>query len=173
MAKKKAPRAADAHAISFLGVARKYQKAANLLYESDKTLRSPTYFMYLHTIELALKAFLRAADVPIVADGKRKHHKVTELYEECRNLGLRIGPEDMFDIRNVVVLLEGANEDQGLRYFKTKSSSMPALSWTREVVESLLQAVEPSVKKKADADGIVQGRAVRLEFTFGKPEPKD
>jgi hypothetical protein len=62
----------DAHAASFLGFAKQYQKAANLLYESDKTLSTPTYFMYMHAIELALKAFLRAADVPI-SGANRKH----------------------------------------------------------------------------------------------------
>lgn len=51
---KKDPPAMDAHAFSFLGMARQYQKAANLLYDSDKTLT--------HAIELALKAFLRAFD---------------------------------------------------------------------------------------------------------------
>src|ERR1022692_4208865 len=58
--------------------------------------------------------------------------RITELYEECRGLGLRIGPDDVFDIHNVVVLLEGANEEQGLRYFKQKGSSIPELSWTRD-----------------------------------------
>jgi hypothetical protein len=119
MAKKKGPAAVDAHATSFLGVARQYQKAANLLYESDKTLSIPTYFMYMHAIELALKAFLRAADVPIVADGKRKHHQITGLYEECRDLGLRIGPDDRFDIQGVVGLLEGTKARP--RYFKRGS----------------------------------------------------
>jgi hypothetical protein len=118
----------------------------------------------LHAIELALKAFLRTAYVPIVADGKRKHHQITELYEECRGLGLTIGPGDRFDIRDVVVLLEGANEEQGLRYFKTKGSGFPQLSWTRDAVEKLLRAVQPSVKKKAEADGIVPGLAVKLDF---------
>jgi hypothetical protein len=166
MAKKKALPVTDAHAISFLGFARQYQKAANLLYESDKTLTSPIYFLYSHAIELALKAFLRAANVPIVADGKRKHHQITELYEECRGLGLKVGHNDRFDLRNVVVLLESANEEQGLRYFKEKGSSIPELSWTRDTVDKLLQAVERSVKKKADADGIVPGRIVKADMVF-------
>lgn len=165
--------AADAHARSFLGVARQYEKAANLLYESDKTLRMPTYFLYMHAIELALKAFLRALDLPIAGDGGRKHHQIAELYEECRGLGLKIGPDDRFDIRNVVILLENANEEQGLRYFNAKGSTIPELSWTRDVVEKLLQAVEPSVKKKAEADGIVPGVAVKCALVLGKPTSKD
>jgi hypothetical protein len=162
----------DEHAISFLGVAEQYQKAGNLLYESDRTLRTPMYFMYMHAIELALKASLRAAGLPIAADRKRKHHQITELYEESRALGLRIGPDDAFDLRNVVALLEGANEDQGLRYFTLKSQSIPELSWLRDTVEKLLRAVEPGVMKKAEADGIVAGRAVKLDMTFSKPTLK-
>src|ERR1039458_4696891 len=102
----------------------KQDAAANLLYESDETLRNP-YFMYLHAIELALKAFLRAAGVRIVGDGKWKRNRITERYEECRGLGLRIGADDVFNIHNVGVLLEGANEEQDLRYFKQKGSSVP------------------------------------------------
>src|ERR1017187_9360785 len=151
MAKKMNPLAADAHAISFFGFARQYQRAANLVYESDNTLKSPIYFMYMHAVELALKAFLRAASVPIVADRKRKHHQISELYEECRGLGLRIGPDDAFDLGNVDALLESANEEQGLRYFTMKTASVPDLFWTRDVVEKLFRAVEPSVEKKAEA----------------------
>jgi hypothetical protein len=163
--------AADAHAISFLGFARQYQRSANLLYDADKTLSTPTYFMYMHAIELALKAFLRAFDLPI-GHGGRKHHEITELYEECRALGLRIGPDDRFDIGNVVGLLESANEEQGLRYFTEKGTSFPDLAWTRDVVEKLLCAVEPSVKKKADADGIAAGKIVKANLTWSKPTTK-
>lgn len=87
-------------------------------------------------------------------------------------LGLRIGPDDAFDLRNVVVLLEGANEEQGLRYFRQEGSCIPELSWTRDAVEKLLQAVEPSVKKKAEVDGIVPGRGVKVDLTFSKPTQK-
>src|ERR1700686_5386048 len=120
---------ADEHAVSFLGFAGQYQKAANLVCDSDKTLGMPIYFMYAHAIELALKAYLRAANVPIVADKKRKHHKITELFKECQALGLKVGAGDDADVGNVVDLLEGANEEQGLRYFRMKSSSYPDMAW--------------------------------------------
>ena len=164
---------ADEHAVSFLGFAGQYQKAANLLCDSDKTLRMPIYFMYAHAIELALKAYLRAADVPIVADKKRKHHKITELFRECQTLGLKVGPDDVTDMGNVVALLDGANEEQGLRYFRTKGAAYPDLSWTKDAVERLLQAIEPAVKRRGDADGIVPGRAVKADISFGKPQPRD
>ena len=92
MAQKKSPPAADEHAISFFGFAEQYQKAANLLYDSDKTLRIPTYFLYMHAIELALKAFLRAHDVPIAADRTRKHHLITTCMRNAANLGSELVP---------------------------------------------------------------------------------
>ena len=123
MAKKSTP-ATETHAAAFLGFGRQYQKAADLLYEADKTLTIPTYFMYSHAIELALKAYLRAANLPIVTDKKRKHHQIAALYSECKSLGLKIGPDDSTDIASVVALLEDANEDQGLRYFKDNCSTV-------------------------------------------------
>ena len=72
----------------------------------------------------------------------------------------------------MVALPEGANEEQGLRYFRQKGSTIPELSWTRDAVEKLLQAVEPSVKKRAEADRIVPGRAVKFDLTFSKPTTK-
>jgi hypothetical protein len=168
MAKKSAP-AADTHAISFLGFGRQYQNAANLLYEADETLAIPIYFLYSHAIELALKAYLRAANLPILADKKRKHHQIGMLYDECKKLGLRIGPDDATNMRNIVDMLEDANEDQGLRYFNAKGSGFPQLSWLRDAVEELFLAVAPSVTKRAQADGVVPGKIVKLNFTIGKP----
>jgi hypothetical protein len=80
-----------------------------------------------------------------------------DLYEECRALGLTIGPDNRFRIRNVVVLLERANENQGLRYFELKGS------WTRDVVEKLklMRAVEPTVNERVQVDGIVRRLPVR------------
>jgi hypothetical protein len=158
MAKKAAP-ATDEHAASFLAFGRQYQKAANLLYEADKTLKVPTYFMYLH------------ANLPVVAGKKRKHHQVTELYEECKTLGLRIGTEDPSDIRNIVSMLDDMNMDQGLRYFTRNPSSTPEMSWVRDTVENLFRAVEPSVKARAEADGVGSGRAVSFSLMFNKPYP--
>lgn len=171
MSTKQSPLASDEHAVSFFGFAQQYQKAANLLWDFDKTLTTPIYFLYAHAIELALKAYLRSFNIPIVADKKRKHHKITQLYAECRTLGLRIGPDDFFDIGNIVEMLEGANEEQGLRYFKMKGSSFPDLSWTRDTVAKLLQAVEPAVEEKRKADGITD-RAVEADMIFSKPVPK-
>ena len=47
-------------------------------------------------------------------------------------------------------------KSKGCDIFKTESSSIPDLSWTRDAVENLLRAIEPSVKKKAEAMELFQ-----------------
>ncbi len=56
-----------------------------------------------------------------------------------------IGPEDRFEIGNIVSLLDSGNEDQGFRYFNLKSGSTADLSRVREVIPELIRAVEPHV----------------------------
>jgi hypothetical protein len=56
------------------------------------------------------------------------------------------------DIRNIVALLEGANEDQGLRYASGKGASTPDFAWTRDTVEKLFSVIELSVTSRAKAD---------------------
>lgn len=101
MAKKQKSLPTEEHAVSFFGPARHFQKAADLLPASDETLRAPINVLCFHAIELALKAFLRVHNVPIVADAGRKHHRLTDLYEECRALGLKISGDDQTNIGNI------------------------------------------------------------------------
>jgi hypothetical protein len=84
MAKKSTP-AAETHATGFCGFGRQYQKAANLLFEADKTLTFPIYFLYSHAIELPLKAYLRAANLPVVR-APASQVLVSRLYGVCRRL---------------------------------------------------------------------------------------
>jgi hypothetical protein len=160
----------EEHAVSFFGPARDFQRAADLLLRSDSNLRSPIDVLYFHAIELALKAFLRAYDIPIVAGGVRKHHRLTDLYSECNTLGLKISGNDQTGIKNIVSLFD-ANSDQGLRYFNIRGSVLPELSWTCEVVERLMAVVERHVNERAAKDGVIDGRAVKkINFIASKPE---
>jgi len=157
----------DVHAMAFFNFAREYQKAANQLLDLEPSLTNPIYFLYFHTVELALKAFLRSFNTPILGT-KRQSHKLTELYEECRSLGLRIGPSDRFEIGNIVGLLETGNEYQGFRYFNLKSAATADLLWTREVVEQLMQGVEPIVAARCEKDAIPEA-AAKLTMILGRP----
>ena len=161
----------DLHAGSFFGPATQYQKAADQLLDSNFTRHTPIYFLYSHAIELAFKAFLRAHGLPIVENHARNHHRLTELFEDCRSNGLKVGHDDRTDFGNVVELLDGANEDQGLRYFNMKGSALPDLKWTREAVGNLMRVIEPCVEASDEEAGIKRG-AVVGNIVFGKPVPK-
>jgi HEPN domain-containing protein len=135
--------------------------------ESRKTLQDrwyPTYFLYAHAAELALKAFLRAHNQEV-----EYHHILTVLYEKCRDLGLVIGQNDRTQIGNVVRLLDSANKEQGLRYF-LDTNSIADLTWTREVVTQLLQAVKPHVEKAENDNPSNSGKVTKLIIGIAVPQ---
>lgn len=151
-------------AVAFLNWARQYLSEANKLERCcvSNSINNPLNLLYFHAIELTLKAFLRSF-VPEV----EKHHKLTELYEECRRFGLTI------KITNVVALLDAADEGKGgsgLRYGNEKLAALPRLSWTREAVEQLVQAVEAHVEARFPDEAVRAARADKLVFIYGKPE---
>ena|ERR1700733_1025258 len=163
------------HATAYFQRASEFLEGADELFtsESRKSFSHrwyPTYFLYAHAAELALKAFLRAHN-PEVEYG----HELAVLYEKCRDIGLVIGlvigPNDQTQIENVVGLLDLANEDQGLRYF-LDANSMPDLAWTREVVTQLLRAVKPHVAKAENDNPSNSGKATKLVLVWGKPVPQ-
>jgi hypothetical protein len=159
------------HATAYFQRASEFLGGADKLFtsESRKTFHDrwyPTYFLYFHAAELALKAFLRAHN-PEVEYG----HELTVLYQKCRDIGLVIGQNDHTQIGNVVRLLDSANRDQGLRYF-LDTNSIADLTWTRQVVTQLLQAVKPHVEKAENDNPSNSGKATKLMFIVGKPFPQ-
>jgi hypothetical protein len=81
-------------------------------------------------------------------------------------LGLRIkaGP---YELQNIVNLLASGNDDHGFRYFNLKSTAIPDLSWTRDVVDSLIQVIR---EQMGDGDDQAQPEpAVKLLLVVGKP----
>ena len=157
-------RTIKATAMEWFQLARKYHEAADLLLQ-HRAAGEPTYFLYFHTIELALKAFLRSHNRPIPRG--QKGHKLTDLYERCRELRLVVvGPNDHLGIGNIVSMLEFSNESQGLRYIE-RGMSAPSLDWTREVVGQLMEAVEPHVDACSKLD---RGpKRQRLGLIWGRP----
>jgi hypothetical protein len=160
----------EAHAIAFLNSAREYHDAANELFviadarpqiQNRRQFNNPLYLLYSHTIELALKAFLRTHNKT------RHHHFLTKLYSESRDFGLVIGAQDKFEIGNIVSLLDSANKGQGLRYFNFETVTTTDLPWVREVTAELMRAVEPHVLAHPE-----QGKPIhraKITFILSKP----
>lgn len=122
---------------SFLNYARQYFEAAVTLLDSKSNLNRPINFLFFHATELALKAYLRAH-----GRTPRRDHDIETFYNECRELGLKIGSDDRFGLQNIVSLLASGNEDMGFRYFSLESGSEAELTWTRPRQRQLAFAVE-------------------------------
>jgi len=161
------------HATAFFIRAGEFLEAADEVFASENRNTAykwlyPTFFLYAHAAELALKAFWRAHNLDI----ERDHHLVN-LYEKSLDMGLIIGPRDQTQIGNVVRLLDSANRNQGLRYFLQPPVRLPDLAWTREVVRDLMQAVKPHVERAERENPSSSGKVVGLMVIFGKPVPQD
>jgi hypothetical protein len=175
MARRRPPESISAR--EFWGKTRSYREAADALValcesrpERDRgVLSDPINYLYVHTIELALKAFLRAHGC-VMSPKIWKAHKLTPLYEECVRRGLVVPPDNR-GIAEIVRNLDSGNAGHGFRYFVPGSAQEPAGAWTQEVVDALLRAVEPAVLRSAPAP--TDPEFARVTFTFGKPEPKD
>ena len=156
----------DASAMALLNYGRKYHQAAEIVFDqaaSDPGLTPVLNFLYFHTVELLLKSYLRA-------HGREPWgHKISELYEEARQLGL-IMQHDPLGLHNIVSLLESGNVDMGFRYFTLKSGNEPDLNWTRRVVGELLQIVAPVVESAHNKSA--DGKPVHLRITWSMPAPK-
>ena len=94
--------------MGFYHYAQSYREAANLLTNTDKTLRKATHpeapirFLYYHAIELYLKAFLRTHDyTPRELATRKFGHDTLRLSKKVAKLGIH------FDDKDVQVLAEG------------------------------------------------------------------
>ena len=146
MAKKQS--ATNTTAVRLFRVAQKYHQAANELFTlHPEDYTGPVSFLYFHTVELALKTFLSSYDKPL-----SKSHNLPRLYKDCIALGLKIAPYPQFELANIVESLAASNDKQGLRYVGPSGGSRAALSWTREVVDQLMKALETRIRAIADLD---------------------
>ncbi len=147
----------DETAMAFLNMAREYLDAANELFAvsesrprivpNHRPLSSVLGHLYFQTLELGLKAFLRAHGLPIEGT-RRRSHKLTKLYEECRRLGLVVDQDDRVGLANIVGLLESGNSRQGFRYFISGSVVTAGLAWTREIVQRFIGVIAREVEQR-------------------------
>ncbi len=145
---------------ALLNFAQQYHLAATTLFPLHRKAEAPLYFLYTHTIELALKGYLRSHGVPI-----RSKHALGLLLDECRRNGLNVHS----DLAGVIHLLESENKLHGFRYFVFRGAGKPEVEYLREVVDELMTVVTEEVKKKPSAD---LGKGAVFKFIVGKPEKK-
>ena len=127
---------------AFLNDAKQYRLAGSRLLAFRADIESPIYFLYAHSLELSLKAFLRAHDqaAPRGAAG----HDLRSLLEKCQRLGLHVN----LDLLNVVELLRQESMKHGFRYFRFESTTRPELDFLATVADELLLRVEKEVASR-------------------------
>src|SRR5579864_9564012 len=74
----------------------------------------PVYLLMAHSIELALKGYLRLQGVPTATLARQYGHNLQDLLKECEQRRFPFGG-DRLSLRNVVCLLDESNRNQGLR----------------------------------------------------------
>jgi len=156
---KKGPGLSDPTAEAFLNMAKEYHFAAATLFSAGGRAEAPLYFLYTHTIELALKAFLRSHSLSCP-----KTHALRSLCRQCQEIGLQIN----LDLVNVIELLESENKVHGFRYFAFVSTSKPEIGYLREVVDNLMTNVTEALSKRPE--DVFKG--IIVKFTVGKPFKK-
>lgn len=147
---------AEAH----LYTAQQYHLAANKLFAFGQEVEMPLYFLYAHTIELALKAFLRS-----LGERVPRIHTLPALSELCGEHGLKVSS----DVLQVISLLDSETRFHGFRYFAFVNAGKPSLDYLREAVDELMAIVSERVSN-APGDRPVPGAVVKL--TVQKPVKK-
>lgn len=161
---------------AFINGALTYQAAGdvlcNVLYDQTKNHHGldPLYTLYFHAVELALKGLLRAHG-RTTGDLFDMKHDLPKLYAECEKRLTGLDATARRSIRDVISLLDHGNKDQGFRYYSPKGRGMPELSWTREVVQIVVQAARAVVLAR-DPDAEKPTVAMKIDFVVGKPELK-
>jgi len=162
--------------MAFINGALHYQRAADTLADirrdapGDRYGLDPIYLLYFHALELAFKGYLRAQGRSTAELLEKFGHRLTTLYDET-GLGVGIAADVVRNRQSVLSLLEGGNKWQGLRYFSLESRALPDLQWTSEVVAELVDLCRAEVVKR-DPEAEKPGRAVKVDWTIGKPQPK-
>ena len=164
----------DRHPKAYFDAARGYQSAADRLLlsieDGEKLLiREPTYFLYAHAVELALKVCLLSCGFDPASSGLAGHD-IEGLYRECLGNKL-VGTNDADrGIINLIHFLGTGKECLQYRYPDKPAipRGNPDLPWTREAVERLIAEVEPHVMAWISANPATPAPTT-LKFRLGKP----
>jgi hypothetical protein len=130
--------------------AESYLNAANQLADGWKLRHSaPIYYLYVHAIELALKAALRARGMTVRELRSKKYgHDLMQLVSACRKRRLasrlRLGKRR----EAILSVLNEMSCEQEFRYIKTGSKALPTLESLRALASRLLDSVKPTCVPK-------------------------
>ena len=119
-----------------------YFEAAAHLSSADLRFDAPQYFLYAHSIELALKAHLRAKGATLDRLMKTGHN-LPKLLKQARKQGLVEGSATSSNMA-LIKLLHPYNRSHQFRYIVTGFKTLPELRALHEIADGLLKATRAS-----------------------------
>jgi hypothetical protein len=151
--------AIDRHApLGFNNLAEDFYRAAILCAKAHENrevrfrFSHVPYYLHSHSIELALKAFLRVHGVTEVELKKSFRHGFVDLLGRCEQLGLKFRKPKR--TRQLVDFLNELTRRQAFRYFYGGIKQQPALAEVRDgnerILASVHRACSRSMKIKAN-----------------------
>ncbi len=113
---------------------------------------SPFLAMHTHSIELALKAYLRTRAITEAELKKSFRHGFIDLLAKCEELGLKFRkPKRTRELVNGYPVDVVADQGSGLPLFLWGAKQLPELHEMREGNERILAAVQPACVKSLKA----------------------
>jgi len=104
----------------------------------------PIYYLYSHSIELTLKAFLRSSGLTAKELTRREWgHDLLKLWEGCFDRGFNLDQQTRLMIRGVLDLLAFYATTYEFRYVQVGLKTLPTLEAVREAAEALQIAIKP------------------------------
>ncbi|WP_093535936.1 hypothetical protein PWP89_09700 [Stenotrophomonas rhizophila] len=144
MAKKTPEQIADEEerttAFGLLSYAHQYQRASVMVHERDSKSVVP-YMLVAHSLELAMKAYLRSQGSS-VASMKKSGHSLPKLHRASLEKGLERFWPQAAALLPALEVLEFANAEQALRYIITGTTHRPDWSTVTECAEAMIDAVK-------------------------------
>lgn len=104
----------------------------------------PIYYLYCHSMELAMKAFLRAkgaSDKELRA--RRIGHSLAKLWEICLAQHHGFDLPTRLTLNAIIPLLDGYATNFEFRYVKTGLKTLPTLREVRDACARLIAAARP------------------------------
>ncbi|EAQ04994.1 hypothetical protein OB2597_06910 [Pseudooceanicola batsensis HTCC2597] len=141
------------YAHSFLGAA----KALNRLEWEDRETHSdsPTEFVYWHSIELFLKAYLLADGMELAKLRSRDYgHNITALTAEAKKRGLALTSKD----EELLSFMPSTEDMIDLRYLKVGVRTVPYFEEVEETCDNLYRSVGQELQKRGINIGFHAGR---------------
>lgn len=120
--------------------AESYFNAAVHLHDFDLRHDAPKYYLYGHSIELTLKAFLRAYGVGVHDLQRTYGHGLVRLLHASRDKGLAESGSVSERHDAVLSLMDTYSKNHEFRYIKTGFKTLPTLDALRETASQLLKA---------------------------------